>query len=118
MKSNSDKGALDYFHKILNLIIVIYGLFIIFDGLYYVSVTSGEVISSSFSMLITIVHMFALLFILAGIKAIDIGIMAFAKQNYKASDKAEEPDSQNDDYVLIDGKRVHKDNVDIIKKSF
>jgi hypothetical protein len=33
--------------------------------------------------------MFAFLFILAGIKAVDIGIMAFAKQNYKASDKTE-----------------------------
>lgn len=93
MESGSNKGGLDLFHKILNLIIIFYGLFIVFDGLYYVSITSEEVVGSDFGMLITIVHMFALIFILAGIKAVDLGIMAFAKRNGKTEESERQKNS-------------------------
>ncbi|MHB1663752.1 MAG: hypothetical protein ACYCT7_00620 [bacterium] len=65
----------------LNIIIVLYSIYIIINGSYYIIILSGVITSTKFVMLILTVSMLAKIMVLFGLKAIDTAIVSFNKIN-------------------------------------
>ncbi|MHB1680780.1 MAG: hypothetical protein ACYCTB_09800 [bacterium] len=86
-------------HRVLNVIIVLFSFYIIFDGIWLFHMTLGSVTGSSFGMLITIVNMLAQIMILFALIAIDMAIVAFDK-------KADDVLDNNSNFIIKDNKNM------------
>ncbi|MHB1698411.1 MAG: hypothetical protein ACYCSQ_09960 [bacterium] len=77
MKNENEEYSEHKLHIILNIIMFIWGIYIILTGFSFLIHTTGRVSGSNFGMLAAIVNMLSQLLILAGIKAIDIAVVVF-----------------------------------------
>lgn len=78
-ETNEDEEKLEHnkLHIILNIIMFIWGIYMIIAGFSFLINTTGRVSGSNFGMLAAITNILSQLLILAGIKAIDIAVVVF-----------------------------------------
>jgi hypothetical protein len=78
-ETNENEEYLEHnkLHIILNIIMLIWGIYMIITGFSFLISTTGRVSGSNFGMLAAITNILSQLLILAGIKAIDIAVVVF-----------------------------------------